>query len=86
LWSLLSVGPLILLGTRDSLQSRHTVLRGIVLRDRIKLLASGKIFTGFHIIRALALVVDLCVSTRGMCWHRVASSCCAAIRITVPRG
>jgi len=51
---------------RDAWIFVHNALRGVALRDRIKLIASGKIFTGFHIIRALALGADLCASARGM--------------------
>ncbi|MGD2136748.1 MAG: FMN-binding glutamate synthase family protein [Gammaproteobacteria bacterium] len=51
---------------RDAWIFVHSALRGVALRDRISLIASGKIFTGFHIIRALALGADLCASARGM--------------------
>lgn len=36
------------------------------LKDEIKIGASGKIVTGFHIIRALALGADFCYSARAM--------------------
>ena len=42
------------------------VLTGFNLRKDIKIIASAKIFTGFHIVRALALGADLCNSARGM--------------------
>lgn len=38
----------------------------MALRDSIRIIASGKILTGFHIIRAFALGADLCASARGM--------------------
>lgn len=41
-------------------------LRGYNLRKEIKILASGKILTGFHIFRAIALGADACYSARGM--------------------
>ena len=41
-------------------------LLGAGLRDRIRVIASGKILTGFHMMRALALGADLCASARGM--------------------
>lgn len=51
---------------RDAWIFMHSALRGINLRDEIKVIASGKILTGFHIIRAIALGADLCASARGM--------------------
>ncbi|MNL29064.1 Glutamate synthase [NADPH] large chain [compost metagenome] len=36
------------------------------LRDQIKIMASGKIITGFDIMKALALGADACYSARGM--------------------
>jgi len=44
----------------------HNALVGIGMRDRIKLIASGKIITGFDVVRAIALGADLCNSARGM--------------------
>lgn len=44
----------------------HNALMGVDLRKQIKLIASGKITTGFDIARALALGADLCYSARGM--------------------
>ncbi|MDZ7751280.1 MAG: FMN-binding glutamate synthase family protein [Gammaproteobacteria bacterium] len=51
---------------RDAWIFVHGALRGVGLRDRVRLIASGKILTGFHIIRALAVGADLCASARGM--------------------
>jgi glutamate synthase domain-containing protein 2 len=51
---------------RDAWLFVHSALRGVALRDSIRIVASGKILTGFHIIRALALGADLCASGRGM--------------------
>ncbi|WP_236977842.1 FMN-binding glutamate synthase family protein [Membranihabitans maritimus] len=42
------------------------MLRGFGLRDQVKILASGKIMTSFHIFRALSLGADACYSARGM--------------------
>jgi len=44
----------------------HNALRGIGVRDRIRVLAAGKIVTGFHLFRTLALGADLCASARPM--------------------
>lgn len=43
----------------------HNTLRGAGLRERVKLGAAGKITSGFHIARALALGADWCNSARG---------------------
>ncbi|GAA5220994.1 FMN-binding glutamate synthase family protein [Membranihabitans marinus] len=42
------------------------MLRGFGLRDEIKIVTSGKIFTSFHLFRAMALGADICYSARGM--------------------
>ena len=44
----------------------HNALVGVRKRDEIRLIASGKIMTGFQMIRAMALGADLCNSARGM--------------------
>jgi len=44
----------------------HDVLTGFDLRKHIRLIASGKIMTGFSIFSRLALGADLCNSARGM--------------------
>jgi glutamate synthase domain-containing protein 2 len=44
----------------------HNALVGTGLRERIRILASSRIFTGFHMIRAMALGADACYSARGM--------------------
>src|SRR5690625_6752485 len=51
---------------REGLTFVHDMLRGFGLRDEIKILASGKIMTGFSIFRARALGADACYSARGM--------------------
>jgi glutamate synthase domain-containing protein 2 len=50
----------------DGMVFVHNALRGIGLRDKIRLIVSGKITTGFHIAQKLALGADLCNSARGM--------------------
>lgn len=51
---------------RDAWVFVHSALTGTGLRDRVKLIASGKILTGFHMLRAMAIGADLCASARGM--------------------
>lgn len=51
---------------RDSLIFVNSALVGANLRDEIRLIASGKIFSAFHILRALALGADMVNSGRGM--------------------
>ncbi|HMY85055.1 MAG: FMN-binding glutamate synthase family protein [Saprospiraceae bacterium] len=50
----------------DGLAFVHNMLVGLDIRHHIKILASGKITTGFHIIRAIALGADACYSARAM--------------------
>ena len=51
---------------REGLAFAHDILMGYGLRDQIKLIASGKVFTGFHLVRLFALGADACYSARGM--------------------
>ena len=51
---------------RDGLLFVNSALRGTGLRDRVRLIASGKISTGFHMVRARALGADLCNAARPM--------------------
>ncbi|ATL48305.1 FMN-binding glutamate synthase family protein [Chitinophaga caeni] len=50
----------------DALSFVHDTLVGFGIRKEIKILASGKILTGFHILRAMALGADACNSARAM--------------------
>lgn len=50
----------------DALAFVHDTLRGYNIRHKVKVIASGKILTGFHILRALALGADACNSARAM--------------------
>ncbi|MFQ5767819.1 MAG: FMN-binding glutamate synthase family protein [Acidobacteriota bacterium] len=71
---------------RDAVIFVQNALTGAGLRNRIRLLASGKILTGFHMIRALALGADACLSARGM---MLALGCIQALRCnndTCPTG
>lgn len=44
----------------------HGGLLGAGIRDRVKLISAGKIASGFHVVRQLALGADLCNSARAM--------------------
>lgn len=50
----------------DALAFVHNMLIGFDIRHHIKIIASGKILSGFHILRAKALGADLCNSARAM--------------------
>ena len=50
----------------DGLVCVHDTLMGYDLKKHIKLIAAGKIFSGYHMARALALGADLCNSARAM--------------------
>ncbi|PZR22157.1 MAG: FMN-binding glutamate synthase family protein [Flavobacterium psychrophilum] len=51
---------------RDALAFVHDALVGFGIRKQIKIICSGKIVTGFDIIKTLATGADLCNSARGM--------------------
>ena len=50
----------------ESLILVNNALVGCNLRDRIRIICSGKVTTGFDIIKRLALGADLCNAARGM--------------------
>lgn len=50
----------------DGLAFADNMLKGFDIRKHIKVIASGKILTGFQIVRALALGADMCSSARAM--------------------
>jgi len=62
---------------RDGLMFVQSTLRGAGLRDNIRIISSGKILTGFHIVRAMAMGADTCASARGM---MLALGCIQALR------
>lgn len=51
---------------RDGLVRATDMLKFFGLRDKLAVLASGKVMTGFDVIRAIALGADACYSARGM--------------------
>ncbi len=61
----------------DALAFVDNALRGFGIRNEVKIIASGKIFTGFHIIRAMSLGADACNSARAM---MMAIGCIQALR------
>ncbi len=51
---------------RDALIFVNSALIGIGLRDKIRVIAAGKIFSAFHLLRIIALGADTANSARGM--------------------
>lgn len=51
---------------RDAIAFVYDALNGFEIKDQIKIIASGKVITGFDIIRNLSIGADLCNSARGM--------------------
>lgn len=51
---------------KDALIFVNSALLGVGLRDQIRIIAAGKMFSAFHILRALALGADAVNSARGM--------------------
>lgn len=50
----------------DGLAFVNNILNGLDIKKHIKIFASGKITSAFHIARAMALGADACYSARGM--------------------
>ncbi len=50
----------------DALAFVDSSLRGFGIRHEMRLIAAGKVLTGFHILRAMALGADTCNSARAM--------------------
>ncbi len=50
----------------EGLSFVHDTLVGFGIREHIKIIGSGKILSGFHIVRAMALGADACNSARAM--------------------
>lgn len=49
---------------RDGLVFVHSALIGVGLRDKIRIIASGKMFSAFHVLRSIALGADTVNSAR----------------------
>ena len=50
----------------EGLRIVHNMLLGFALRDKIRIISSGKINSGFGIIKHMVMGADLCYSSRGM--------------------
>ena len=66
----------------EGLTFADNALRGAGLRARTKLISAGKIATGFHLVRHLALGADLCNSARAMMF---ALGCIQALKCNTNR-
>ena len=62
---------------KDAIVLVHDILRGFGLKKEIKIIASGRVTTGFHIMDCLSHGADLCNSARGMMF---ALGCIQALR------
>jgi glutamate synthase domain-containing protein 2 len=51
---------------RDAVAFVYDCLVGYGIKDQIKIIVSGKIITGFDVIKALSIGADVCNSARGM--------------------
>jgi glutamate synthase domain-containing protein 2 len=50
----------------EGLSFVHNCLTGFRLRQKVRIIAAGRIITGFHMVRTMALGADICYSARGM--------------------
>ncbi|PKR81195.1 FMN-binding glutamate synthase family protein [Brumimicrobium salinarum] len=50
----------------DGLDFTHNILNGLGIREHVKLIASGKVSSAFHVARAMALGADACYQARAM--------------------
>jgi glutamate synthase domain-containing protein 2 len=66
----------------DALAFVHDTLTGFDIRNKMKLIASGKVLTGYHILRAMALGADACNSARAM---MMALGCIQALQCNTNR-
>src|SRR5690606_38462055 len=60
----------------DALDFVHNILNGLDIRKHIKVIASGKIVSAFHVARAIALGADMCNQARPM---KIALGCIQAL-------
>jgi glutamate synthase domain-containing protein 2 len=62
---------------REGLVFVHNTLTGVGVRDRVRVIAAGKVTTGFHMATLMALGADTCNSARAMLF---ALGCIQALR------
>lgn len=62
---------------KDAIVFVHDILKGFGIKKEIKIIASGRVTSGFHIVESLSLGADLCNSARGMMF---ALGCIQALR------
>lgn len=60
----------------DGLDFVHNILNGLDIRKHIKIFASGKITSAFHVARAIALGADVCYQARA---NKLALGCIQAL-------
>jgi len=60
----------------DGLDFVHNILNGLDIRKHIKIMASGKITSAFHVARAMALGADICYQARA---NKLAIGCIQAL-------
>lgn len=60
----------------DGLDFVHNILNGLNIRKHIKVMASGKISSAFHVARAIALGADMCYQARA---NKLALGCIQAL-------
>ena len=65
---------------RDGLSFVHDTLRGYGIRKDIRIIASGRVISSFHIVRTIALGADLVNSARGM---MLALGCIQALQCNI---
>lgn len=66
----------------EGLAFAHNALVGFGLREEIKIITAGKIITGFHLAKAIALGADVCYSARAM---MIALGCIQALECNTNR-
>ena len=65
---------------KEGLAFVHDSLVGFDLKKDITIIAAGKIITGFHLVKALALGADVCYSARAM---MLALGCIQALELSL---
>ena len=74
------------LALNEGLVFVQNAIVGIGLRDSIRIIASGKIITGFDMVSKMALGADMCNSARGMMFALGCVQSCRCNKNTCPTG